>query len=159
MSDKDLKFYPESSSSDFARYLLSEGDLVMSLSGSVGRVAILSESDLPAALNQRVACLRPKSNNVLTRYLFHLLNTDRFEQSAIASTSGGTVKNISAGWLKDVRIPLPSLEEQERIVSILDKFDALVNDLNVGLSAELAARRKQYEYYRDELLTFKELAA
>ena len=53
-------------------------------------------------------------------------------------------------------IPVPPLEEQERIVAILDKFDALVNDLSVGLPAELAARRKQYEYYRDRLLTFEE---
>ena len=52
-----------------------------------------------------------------------------------------------------------SLEEQARIVAILDKFDALVNDLSIGLPAELAARRKQYEYYRDRLLTFEEAAA
>ena len=56
-------------------------------------------------------------------------------------------------------IPVPSLDEQKRIVAILDKFDALVNDLSAGLPAELNARRKQYEYYRDRLLTFKELAA
>ncbi len=56
-------------------------------------------------------------------------------------------------------IPIPSLEEQERIVAILDKFDALVNDISQGLPAEIEARRKQYEYYRDKLLTFKEKAA
>jgi len=53
-------------------------------------------------------------------------------------------------------IPIPSMEEQARIVSILDKFDALVNDLSHGLPAEIKARRQQYEYYRDQLLTFKE---
>ena len=51
---------------------------------------------------------------------------------------------------------MPSPDEQRRAVEILDKFDALVNDLSTGLPAELAARRKQYEYYRDRLLTFKE---
>lgn len=51
---------------------------------------------------------------------------------------------------------LPSLAEQERIVSILDRFDALCNDLSIGLPAEIEARQKQYEYYRDKLLTFKE---
>lgn len=54
--------------------------------------------------------------------------------------------------------PVPPLAEQERIVAILDKFDALVNDISSGLPAELEMRRKQYEYYRDRLLTFKPLA-
>ncbi len=118
---------------------------------------MLTDMDVPAALNQRVACIRPSSSKILTRYLFHYLNTDEFEQQAISSTGNGTVKNISSKWLKDEFVPLPSLEAQNRIIDILDKFDALVNDLSVGLPAELAARRQQYEYYRDKLLTFKEL--
>ena len=55
-------------------------------------------------------------------------------------------------------IPLPTLEEQDRVISVLRKFDALVNDISVGLPAELAARRSQYEYYRDRLLTFEDAA-
>lgn len=55
------------------------------------------------------------------------------------------------------QIPVPPLQEQYRIIKILDKFDALINDIGSGLPAEIAARRKQYEYYRDQLLTFKEL--
>jgi type I restriction enzyme S subunit len=57
-----------------------------------------------------------------------------------------------------IRIPVPSIEEQERIVAILDKFDALVNDLGSGLPAEIKARRQQYEHYRDRLLDFREAA-
>ncbi|NLL90394.1 MAG: restriction endonuclease subunit S, partial [Dehalococcoidales bacterium] len=56
-------------------------------------------------------------------------------------------------------IPVPPLAEQERIVAILDRFDSLVNDITTGLPAEIAARRKQYEYYRDKLLTFREKAS
>lgn len=59
--------------------------------------------------------------------------------------------------LDNFPVPVPSVEEQKRIVSILDRFDALVNDLTSGLPAEIEARRKQYEYYRDKLLTFKEV--
>ena len=55
-----------------------------------------------------------------------------------------------------IEIPLPTMALQRSLAMILDKFDALVNDLSVGLPAELAARRKQYEYYRDKLLTFEE---
>ena len=64
--------------------------------------------------------------------------------------------HLSKAQVTQLRFPLPPLEEQRRVVSILDKFDSLVNDLSIGLPAELAARRKQYEYYRDRLLTFEE---
>ena len=55
-------------------------------------------------------------------------------------------------------IPIPSLDEQQRIVDILDRFDSLCNDISIGLPAEIEARQKQYEYYRDKLLTFKEIS-
>lgn len=70
--------------------------------------------------------------------------------------SGGAQPKLNQANLNKIPIPVPPLEEQARIVAILDKFDALVNDLSSGLPAEIAARRKQYEYYRDRLLTFKE---
>ncbi|NCC80891.1 MAG: restriction endonuclease subunit S [Clostridia bacterium] len=70
---------------------------------------------------------------------------------------GGGQPLITAGKLKSLYIPIPPLEEQERIVAILDRFDALVNDISQGIPAEIEARRKQYEYYRDKLLTFKEV--
>ena len=72
---------------------------------------------------------------------------------------GGAQPNLSSNELKEkLIIPIPPLSEQQRIVDILDRFDALVNDLSAGLPAEIEARRKQYEYYRDTLLTFKRKA-
>ena len=75
------------------------------------------------------------------------------KEQAIARTK---VKTLLLDGLKRIKVPIPPLEEQRRIVLILDKFDSLVNDLSIGLPAELEARRKQYEYYRDRLLTFEE---
>jgi type I restriction enzyme S subunit len=72
--------------------------------------------------------------------------------------SGGAQPKLNKANLNRIPIPVPPLEEQERIVAILDTFDALVNDLSSGLPAEIAKRRQQYEHYRDRLLTFKEAA-
>lgn len=81
-------------------------------------------------------------------------------QATIFSTSTQSAqKNIDIEGFKRIVIPVPPLPVQERTVAILRKFDALVNDLSIGLPAELAARRKQYEYYRDKLLTFNEAVA
>lgn len=68
--------------------------------------------------------------------------------------TGSGRPSLTQKILNKLCIPIPPLEEQERIVSILDKFEALVNDISIGLPAELAARRKQYEHYRNKLLTF-----
>ena len=88
------------------------------------------------------------------RWIFHMLKVMKLSQFATKSAQPG----LSVERLKSVPIPIPSLENQKRIASVLDKFDVLVNDINVGIPAEIAARRKQYEYYRDKLLTFKELS-
>lgn len=66
---------------------------------------------------------------------------------------------ITAGEIKNLQIPIPPMEEQQRIVAILDKFEKLVNDISEGLPAEIAARRQQYEYYRNKLLTFTKATA
>ena len=65
---------------------------------------------------------------------------------------------ITQASLNSIKIPIPPIAEQERIVAILDRFDALTHDIAIGLPAEIAARKKQYEYYRDQLLTFKEVS-
>lgn len=144
ISDKDKVFYPEEKLSQFERYMLNKGDLVMSLTGNPGRVAfIYTES---CALNQRVACLRAKS--IKNSFLFYLFNCKEFEKIAFANSTGGAQKNLSTTWLNNYLIPIPSLSEQQRIVDILDTFTASIDNLK----EQIAQRRKQYEYYRDQLL-------
>ena len=70
---------------------------------------------------------------------------------------GGTVKSIPMKELRKLVIQLPSLEEQQHIAKVIEQFDAICSDLQSGLPAEIEKRRKQYEYYRDKLLSFKEL--
>jgi type I restriction enzyme S subunit len=88
-------------------------------------------------------------------YVSYYLQTNLFRSQIKKYISSGKISSINAPGLSKARIPIPSLAEQERIVGILDKFDSLVNDISVGLPAEIQARRKQYEYYRGKLLDFK----
>ena len=87
------------------------------------------------------------------KYVYYQLSSMNLHQYA----KGGGQPLITAGQIKELKIVVPSLEKQLKIVSILDRFDALCNDLTSGLPAEIEARQKQYEYYRDKLLTFKPL--
>ena len=88
------------------------------------------------------------------KYLSYYFSTDKFNFDKKKYAFGTKVIDVSPKNLAKIKIPLPPLAEQERIVKILDKFDVLVNDISSGLPAEIEARRKQYEYYRDRLLTF-----
>ena len=109
------------------KYQLKENDLLMSLTGNVGRVGLLTSNFLPAALNQRVACLRIKDSSTFEKaYLFHVLNSDFFEQKCIESANGVAQKNMSTEWLKEYEIPLPPLDEQRRIAAVLDKVSDLI---------------------------------
>ena len=120
IEDNTPAFYPLDSV-ELDKYMLEEGDLLISLTGNVGRVAILEKEFLPAALNQRVACLRLKTSRLTKGYLFHILNGNLFEQQCIQSSKGVAQKNLSTEWLKNYEIPLYSKEKQDVITEILDK--------------------------------------
>jgi len=111
--------------------------------------------------DQRVAfhddCFAYRSDQDPT-YIAYVMRTARFNEQKDMFVARAKVKRLSGESMAKIQIPIPRVEEQRRIVAILDQFDALVNDLSIGLPAELAARRKQYEYYRDKLLTFPEAA-
>ena len=92
------------------------------------------------------------------KFVSYCMQTSSFIAEKAKYVARTKVNTLLIGGFSKIRIPVPSLEEQERIVAILDKFDALVNDIAIGLPAEIAARRQQYAYYRDRLLTFKEAA-
>ncbi|MBO6297015.1 MAG: restriction endonuclease subunit S [Prevotella sp.] len=133
--DNDPKYYPYDEESNIKQYMLNENDLLMSLTGNVGRVGLLQKGLLPAALNQRVACLRLLSDIALLKYLFHLLNSDRFEKDSIFNAAGIAQKNMSTEWLKKYVIPIPPLSEQQRIVSELDLLSSIIEMKKAQLKA------------------------
>ena len=94
------------------------------------------------------------TSKVVEKYIYYALQKVHLEK---LNTAGG-VPSLTQGVLNEVLIPVPPLAEQQRIVDILDRFSTLTTDITAGLPAEIEARRKQYEYYRDQLLTFKQKA-
>ena len=114
-------------------------------------VAWLGESDI--AVSGHTAIIKHNQNAKYLAYYFH---TAHFMRQKEKLAHGTKVIEVTPDKLNDVIIPLPTLEKQKEIVDVLDRFDILCNDLTTGLPAEIEARQKQYEYYRDKLLNFKE---
>jgi type I restriction enzyme S subunit len=131
--------------------IVQPGDLILSNSMSYGRTYI---SKITGCIHDGWILISNFEEHYTTDFLYYLLNSkfviDRFD-SMVNSSS---VKNLNIDIVNRVKIPVVSLEKQKQIVSILDKFSTLVNDIKEGLPAEIELRRKQYEYYRDKLLTF-----
>ena len=92
-------------------------------------------------------------------YIAYVMQTAAFHAQKEKYVARGKVKRVGGENLGKIAVPVPPIDEQRRIVGVLNKFEALVNDLSSGLPAEIAARRKQYAYYRDRLLTFEEASA
>lgn len=97
------------------------------------------------------------SSDLDPTFLAYVTQTAAYNRSKVRHVFRAKVKRLSATGLGQIPVPVPPLGTQQRIVAQLNHFDAHVNDISIGLPAELAARRKQYEYYRDKLLTFREL--
>lgn len=126
-----------------------KGDVLISCSGTIGRTVIYDGE--PAYFqDSNIVWLEHDGTKVTNEYLRLAYMT----QPWIIST-GGTISRLYNDGILKAEIPLPPLAEQERIVSILDRFDSLCNSLTSGLPAEIEARRRQYQYYRDKLLSFK----
>ena len=124
----------------------------MSLTGNVGRVAILTDEFLPAALNQRVACLRMKSDRVSKGYLYHILNSNYFENQCIQAAKGVAQKNMSTEWLKEYEIPLFPKSKQTEIVSILDSVSSVIAMRQQQLSAlDDLIKARFVEMFGDEM--------
>jgi type I restriction enzyme M protein len=140
--DSQPKYLDANRIAEFSKYELFEGDLLMSLTGNVGRVGLYPREMLPGLLNQRVARIRTDEAELDKKYLFYLLNRDDFERAAVISSSGIAQKNMSTEWLKKFKIPLPPIEIQREIVADLDAEQKLID-----------ANKKLIEIYQQKIKT------
>ena len=126
-----------------------KGDILISAAGTIGRTVVFDGT--PSYFqDSNIVWLKHDESVVLNSYLRYIYSLNPW-----AISTGGTIARLYNDNILNAVIPVPSLEEQQKIVDILDRFDALTTDITAGLPAEIEARRKQYEYYRDKLLTFK----
>ena len=138
--------------------MVPEGSVVIALAGqgkTRGTVAILRTS---VCTNQSLAALVPQKEIVSGEYLYYYLKT-QYAKLREVSAGDGTRGGLNLKMLRAYKVVIPSHKAQDQIVSILDRFDSLTNDLTSGLPAEIEKRKQQYEYYRDKLLTFKRKGA
>ena len=103
------------------KYELQENDLLISLTGNVGRCALVTKEFLPAYLNQRVCCLRVNKEKVMPKFLYYILNSKKFEFDCINSSQGIAQLNMSTEWLKEYNLEIPTIELQKKVINVFDK--------------------------------------
>lgn len=138
------------------RIVPQKDDILFSREAPIGNVGIIPENFI-CCQGQRVVLLRPNQQIVIPRFLLHLLQGNVVkDQIAKVEKMGSTVSNFNIGDLKRLYVTVPAIDVQKRLIQVLDNFHTICSDLNIGLQAEIEARKRQYEYYRNCLLTFVE---
>ena len=152
----DVKYVDKSDFSKLERSKLHIGDMLFTYVGTVGQVAIVDEED-KYYLAPNVALIRCDKEVLLPQYMKYYFQTTQFWDKQIRRLlQSSSMQNIPMEKIRKFEITVPPLNVQNRIVNVLDNFERICSDLNIGLPAEIEARQKQYEYYRDKLLTFAE---
>ena len=146
-------------STENKEYLLKRDDLVMARTGATYGKTLCYNMDTPAIYASFLIKIQVDETQMLPRFYWHFTRTPEYWGQANRLVTKGGQPQFNTGAIGRIVIPIPPLEVQAKIVSILDRFDTLTSDLTQGLPAEIAARKKQYEYYRDKLLTFRRKGA
>lgn len=141
------------------RYSAKKGDVFFTRTSEtredIGMSSTLIEDIPNCVFSGFVLRARPTTGLLLPKFCSYYFSTPQVRKDIIRYASFTTRATTTGSKLSKIKIPLPSLDEQQRIVDILDRFDKLCNDISEDLPAEIEARKKQYKYYRDKLLTFK----
>lgn len=132
------------------RSKLEQGDILFSGIGTIGKVVYVDIETNNWDCSESIFLIKPKKEYVNGKYLSFVLSSDVAKKQYEKGAAGAIMKGVRKNTLQNVLIPIPPLAEQERIVSILDQFEASIENLE----KQLQEREKQYEYYRDRLLRF-----
>lgn len=146
--DTEVKITEEALRNSSAK-LIPANCVIVAMYGATAAKACINK--IPLCTNQACCNIEVDENIASYRYVYHYICKSYQRLKAMGE---GTQNNINAKKIKEFVIPVPPLVEQERVAAALDRFERLTTDLAVGLPAEIAARRRQYEYYRDRLLSF-----
>lgn len=130
------------------------GDILFTRVGSNLGHPVIVDTDEDLCIFVSLGFLRVKDKNILNSYIKHWMNTNLFWKQVEKNVHGSAKVNLNTGWLKNFEIYIPTLKEQQRIVSILDKFETLTNSITEGLPLAIEQSQKRYEYYRELLLNF-----
>lgn len=155
ISDNEMIYVTKEFHQRHKKNELKEDDILMVQSGHIGECAVVGKKYKGA--NCHALIIMSNGGKCLSKYIVHYFHTLKGFKALNPAITGGTIKHVLAGKIGKIKVPCPPIEEQTKIVNILDKLEKLCNDISEGLPAEIEARQKQYEYYRDKLLTFKEL--
>ena len=153
--EKDKMFVEVSKENE--KYILKKDDILMARTGATFGKTMIFEEDYLAIYAGFLIKICFNENVMIPKYYWHFAQSYLFWNQANKLVSGGGQPQFNGNALKEVKLQIPPLEEQERIVAILDKFDTLTNSISEGLPYEIELRKKQYEYYRDKLLSFEKL--
>ena len=134
-----------------------KGDILFTRVGSNLGHPVIVDTDEDLCIFVSLGYIRVKNNNVSNRFLKHWMTSNLFMDQVKAKTKVAPKANLNTTWLREFYIELPSIEDQTRIADNLDLLENMVLNINDGLPAEIEARKKQYEYYRDKLLDFNRI--
>ena len=150
----NVKYIDNSDFSKLSRSKLIKNDILFTYVGTIGEIALVEENN-KYYLAPNVALIRVENKNINPKYLIHLLQSNEFRNKEIYKRlKSSSMKNLTMENIREFNLLVPPLHVQQHIVSILDKFDTLVNDIKEGLPKEIELRQKQYEYWREQLLSF-----
>ena len=138
------------------KYLVKKGDLLLARTGATYGKTLYVPDNSPAVYASFLIKIELDNSKISNRYYWHFSKSSQYWRQAEKLVSKGGQQQFNTNAVERVVVPVPPLDVQNRIVNVLDNFERICSDLNIGLPAEIEARQKQYEYYRDKLLTFAE---